>query len=390
MPDSAQPEVLGRFAPMAGVPLSRQIAGFLREAITAGRLPPTTPLPSTHTLAAQWGTSYFTVHSALAMLVDEGLLCRKPRLGTFVREREQTLTSVGIYHSGELALNTERAFATNLHALLYNRLRQEQIAVTTWLDRRDFDDQGTPPAELLEAIEQRRVQAIIVTQGKHPNLSWFPKLPLPFAISASTAQPGQVALDSDQMLQAAVDQLVARGCHQVGFITHERVHPDRIASGDFPTDHSTGQFIARARRAGLEVRPEWIRCAPVYDAPMEHFGYDAFHSLWQQPNHPDGLFVYPDTVGRGLFTAMLESGVTTPGDLRLVMHRNAELPLFCPFAIDWLVYSMTSHVEALLDTVRRQLAGAPRSRQLLPVTLETAETSPIALASQAANERTRP
>jgi DNA-binding GntR family transcriptional regulator len=69
----------------------------VREEIFNGNLKPGVKLPTTHELAAQWQTHATTVQRAMGPLVKEGLLVRMRRVGTFVREREEKLTCVGVY-----------------------------------------------------------------------------------------------------------------------------------------------------------------------------------------------------------------------------------------------------------------------------------------------------
>ncbi|NQU39192.1 MAG: winged helix-turn-helix transcriptional regulator [Lentisphaerae bacterium] len=73
-----------------------QIAAHLRERIVTGELTAKTQLPSIQELADQFGCAYQTVHRALTPLAKEGLIERHHGLGTFVREREEKLTCMGI------------------------------------------------------------------------------------------------------------------------------------------------------------------------------------------------------------------------------------------------------------------------------------------------------
>jgi GntR family transcriptional regulator / MocR family aminotransferase len=65
-------------------PLYAQIANFLRGAITSGRLPLQTRLPSARRLASDLGISRMTVESAYSGLEAEGLVRREVGSGTFV------------------------------------------------------------------------------------------------------------------------------------------------------------------------------------------------------------------------------------------------------------------------------------------------------------------
>lgn len=65
---------------------ARQVADVLRQQIHAGAFDRT--LPSEQHLAAEFATSRNTVRDALALLKDEGLIDRAPKVGTHVTQRK--------------------------------------------------------------------------------------------------------------------------------------------------------------------------------------------------------------------------------------------------------------------------------------------------------------
>lgn len=65
--------------------VSQQIAAAIREAIRTGEIPPDGRIPSGAALRAHFRTSNVTVHMAIRMLKDEGLLVGRQGLGVFVR-----------------------------------------------------------------------------------------------------------------------------------------------------------------------------------------------------------------------------------------------------------------------------------------------------------------
>jgi len=94
----------------------------------------------------------------------------------------------------------------------------------------------------------------------------------------------------------------------------------------------------------------------------EALGHRLFHQLWQQADRPDGLFVYPDSLARGVFYAALELGVRVPEDLRLVVHRNEEIEMFCPFPVTWITVRAKDFAVGLMRQIRLQVAGRPAPR----------------------------
>ncbi len=74
------------------LPLYFQFYLNLKRKIITGDLLPGTTIPTLYELAEQTGISHGMIRKALEMLETEGLIVRKPRLGTIVRESgKQTL-----------------------------------------------------------------------------------------------------------------------------------------------------------------------------------------------------------------------------------------------------------------------------------------------------------
>lgn len=68
------------------VPLWRQVAAYIRQAITDGQLAPGDGLPGEQAIADAMDVSYTTVRKALALLRDEGLVETAVGIGSFVAE----------------------------------------------------------------------------------------------------------------------------------------------------------------------------------------------------------------------------------------------------------------------------------------------------------------
>jgi GntR family transcriptional regulator, transcriptional repressor for pyruvate dehydrogenase complex len=85
--------------PITTVGAAEQIAGHLREAISAGQLPPGTRLPSEVDLASEYGVSRGTIRETFKLLASRGLVSstRGAAGGTFVRlpEPDRVAAAVG-------------------------------------------------------------------------------------------------------------------------------------------------------------------------------------------------------------------------------------------------------------------------------------------------------
>ncbi|MEN8255318.1 MAG: GntR family transcriptional regulator [Verrucomicrobiota bacterium] len=92
----------------------QKMAQTLRKQITAGKRAAGSRLPTEMELAGTHGVSRITVRHALQLLEDEGLILRRPKLGTFVSSNPHRLVPVSIDYTGSLQLHAPDAERTLL------------------------------------------------------------------------------------------------------------------------------------------------------------------------------------------------------------------------------------------------------------------------------------
>jgi len=295
----------------------------LREIILSKRLVPGTRLPPFMELAKLWNTNYFTVQTALTPLVNEGLLVRKQRTGTFVSENDRKIKAVAIFFGANFL--RESGFYPALYGTLCDYLEHMGIAVHLFIDSRPSSQQGTPFTPLMDAIKRSEVHCVIGAM-LIPNLvQWLNRLPVPVCLFGS--ENASVRPCDDRLIQTGLLRLKERGCRSVGIIG--------------PT-----QNLNLKAQSNLEIRPEWVKqsCLP---AKFEEFGYDALRQIWSCPSRPDGLIIYPDSLAKGAIMGIMEQHIRVPEELKLVIHCNEEIYFLCPLPADWQVVRISKIVEDL-------------------------------------------
>jgi GntR family transcriptional regulator len=100
-----------------GIPLHEQISGWLRDEIGSGRLPPDAQLPSEHELCHRFGVSRVTVRRALQTLDADGLIYRRPGLGSFVCDKRM---AHGLVRLTDFAQDLARAGLQASSRVLYH------------------------------------------------------------------------------------------------------------------------------------------------------------------------------------------------------------------------------------------------------------------------------
>ena len=348
-----------------------QITDYLRNEIYEGNLKPGEKLPANLELAARWQTHGNTIQRAMEPLVKEGLLTRTPRVGTFVRQREEKLTRVGVF--GHVAVN-ESLFVQALRKAVKDELNQAGIEMDLRVDPRPEKEFTEPWLPFLQAAANREFQAVIVTETNLMYLGWQSKLRVPTVFLGSENFPNQVNYDLEQFAEISLQALASQGCRSVGLITplSTRTGDDRPA-GHF--GHFFEHFIDVSRDLGLTIKDEWMRVASHEGAmrgrSYEGYGYEEFLKLWSQPERPEGLIVADNVAARGVILALQQQQVRVPEDLKLVLHKNESIDLLCPVPATFIVCSEREIAKALIDQVQKQFRG----EQCQPVSIPYRLTS---------------
>ncbi len=343
----------------------KQITETLRQRLLRGEIASGNTLPTTQELAVQFETSVFTIQTAMAPLVAEGLLERRRNLGTVVRHNPKVLTCAGIYAGRGLLDEWEYAFYRKLSGELQRQLGGTQVEAKLFADMRSTPERLKPLPELVQAVESREIQALFVPLCDHRTTPWLHQLPVPKSFVTSNRALHSVCSDGDQMLELALTRLRDQGCRNIGMISAVPMPPNV----GHPYFHMYEKFTDLISDLGLRTRDKWVVILDGDIPSHERFGYDAFKQLWSQPEHPDGVFVFPDTSARGVMTATLELGVRVPDELKLVFHRNSGVDWHCPLAVDRVESDTTQWAAEMITQVRKQMNGEDIAPVRLPFRL---------------------
>lgn len=351
-------------------PAYREISDRIRNAILDGELASGTRIPPALEMARALNASVCTVQAALAPLVKEGLIERRQRLGTFVLNRAGALGGVGIYFGSNFWTGTEMGFYRELQKELCRELQAQGGRPTLWIDVRPVDEQSEPLQEITTAIHRREIQGLIIGTANAVDIKWISQLKVPLSIFASASLPSRVWLDIKQFFELGFQELQRKGCRSAGII-FPRSLPELMK---LPENTAFfGSLTETAARYGLHMPPAWIRIPEknVDNGEFESYGYHQFKAIWSQQERPEGLLIFPDVVARGVITSILETGVSVPDQLKLVMHRNAGIPFLNPLPTSWLVVSVRQVALTLVEQLRRQIEGKGVRPICVPMAIET-------------------
>lgn len=344
----------------------QQISEQVRALILSRELPPGAKLPATKQLALKWNVPAASVQTALAPLVKEGLLVRIRKKGTFVMDRDRRLERVGAYY--DTGVWRANSFKQAVHAELIKLCDSKGIKLETFFDSRKPRARASPFPEVVQAVEGRRIQALIATDVAVDEAAWIEKLPVPTAVFVEAQHPMKVDLDFDQFLDLSLKKLKEAGCRTAGIISLRG--PSKPAAGKVVAAGTefTALFAKFCARHGLSTRDDWITSANefVEGGAQQKFGYDQLWRIWELPERPEGLVVYPDSTSMGVITAALEKRLQIPGELKLVLHKHQELDYLCPLPVSFITNSVAEVALALLTQIMHQFRGDPRTAIIVP------------------------
>ncbi len=363
-----------RFSPDSNLSIQAQITQFMRELISRGEIMPEDRIPALRDLATLWDTNYFTVNAAMKDLVKEGVLVRRPRLGTFVQKRKMMFDAVGIYCDGDLIGRSDSAFYSALHTILLEKLKPFRSLTRLFIDKRPNTEKSKPLPELIDSIREGKVNYLIGIRIQSNLYTWLSKLEIPFTTVSGAKYPLGVYVTHAEAYTEVIARMQALGCKSMGLITHGKMKP---ASDGTPSGAQL--LVDAAKQVGMTVKPEWIFTSdnlPIEIVPdtegnnntltLEEVGYRMGVSLCKQKTLPDAVYIYPDITFRGAVTALREYGIRVPEQMVVIAERNRQIPVFTPFPTDFIVNDIEAIADALLSHLIDIAQGKPTECRIVP------------------------
>ncbi len=333
--------------------LDRVVEG-LRRGIERGEYP--YMLPGIQRLADQYGVSQMTADAAVRELVEEGLLTRKRRLGTFVRHAHPDRGTVAVLCAASL-LDGRGSFYFSRALFETQRVLMERGFRPTFIVA------GETPVRIPglgpEAKGGRPPAAVIAIAA---NAACAPAMELARAagipvVSGTAARPGSslVAHDNEAMIREGVRLLSEGGCRRPALLTHGRPGTEE------PLEGTRAMLGAELARQGLAMRPDWCMGEVMTDLPESQ--WTRFNALWSGRPRPDGLFVLDDTLYPEAALGVLRAGRRVPEDVLVVSHANRGSGMHCPFPTILLEFDPVAMGRALAAAVEdRNHAHGPGTR----------------------------
>lgn len=261
-----------------------------------------------------------------------------------------------LYCGGDPATRDNSFFFLNLFWKLMMRGREKGFEMVPVMDGRPLSQLDSMPDDVAALLESGDIDGIIGIMLFQSMVAWMEESGLPHAVLFPGPAANHLGFDISQMIDISFTRLAELGCTSVGLMI-----PNVLADAEL-MEH----MEEAGRRLRLKLELEWIL---VSRNSREISGYNYFFSLWELKSRPDGLVVFPDVTARGVVTAALEKNVKAPAELKLILHRNEEIPYPSPIMCDWLENSGAAMTDAMIGQLETQWEGGKLEIKRVPFRL---------------------
>jgi DNA-binding LacI/PurR family transcriptional regulator len=349
-----------------GTTIYESLAERLRESIRSGNYAPGQLLGSEHDLARKESISRMTVRRASELLINEGLLERRPGKGLYVRSTSRPATVGGAIQV--IVGNLIWEPALEMSRGVQSAARVDGVHVQLYDAHGDFDQD----LSLVEQLPTSGTRGAVIVSCHSPRFSQ--------AICRLQAQNFPFVLLDHRMHDIEVSSVTADnydGGFQIGKLLTEAGHRNIAFIGDLVA--ATVQDRLAGLRDAVGDAGIAFRRTMVMDlvAGLDRFGdwtegvNEAVNKLLAADEKPTAIFCSCDAVARLAYKALATHGLSVPDDISIAGYDDDPLA-------EWLAPKLTSvrqpfmkMGEAAMELLRERIAkpDAPVVMKTLPVEL---------------------
>jgi DNA-binding LacI/PurR family transcriptional regulator len=292
-----------------GGPLYQQLKQNLFSRIRKGEFSPGELLPSESQLCETYGVSAITTRRALLELVNEGVVRRRPGVGTIVAPvvRQAHIAFVSIDYRGDAWRYISAAMGELLSGIGELAWQSNATVSTFGMD----EDEAT---ERLRAIvDSRPADGVLLRTANDVNpdhLDVLENAGMPYVVIKRHLPRRAInCVVSDDLLGArlATAHLVEHGHQRIGFVCAK--------PGLALTQERLAGFREALEAGGVPFHEELVRLEPSFS---DEFGYHAVRHLLEARDRPSAIFVASDTMAIGGYQAARDLDLQIPDDIAFV------------------------------------------------------------------------
>lgn len=323
------------------IAIYQQIAMYFEQKIRNRELVAGDRLPTTMELSKQLKVNRETIQLGLKLLMNQGLISRSPKRGTFIKEYipHQVL---GIVFPQNIYTDSDVVFFPVYYSCLAqyaSRLGwQSRYFITTPNDQIDngFYD-------LRKAVEAGELGGIIDVSSENTAVGAYlmRECPVPKIISP--------VLDLKQMIELGLDRLRKSSYSRIDVffpIRHENAGESRQEA------ESILAHYCKTRKTDRQLLELHIVAAHYEEARR------SFKQLWQtKARRPEAILIVLDALFYGIWNAILELKIDVPEQLGLITHTNQRLVPRTHIPLTAMEISTDEMARIAFDTFLAKLNG---------------------------------
>jgi len=329
--------------------LYQQIAEYFEQEIREGRLKPGYKFPPTTELSKQFKVNPDTIQQSLRILMNQGLISRAPKRGTFVREAYHGNT-IGIVFGKEIFEDNNLAFFSVFLSELI------QYAESKGWKTRIFMTVKESPAdtalyELRKAVEAGELAGICDFCSSFVAKDYLAeKCPIPVC--------GGGVTDIEQLLQLGLKTLLSRGYSDI----------EIFANG------GTEKYRKELEKILVKLQGTHPALHFRIMEPLQKEGYREFKAMWLSDRHPDAVLITNDCIFRGVWYAVMELNIKVPDELGLITHINKGCEPLTHIPITSLEVTPFDFAKKSFDRLESLILGTPYHYRSVTATLREGKT----------------
>ncbi|MCI8510643.1 MAG: substrate-binding domain-containing protein [Lachnospiraceae bacterium] len=342
--------------------LYKQVYQDLKNKISAQTYLPGDMLPSEREIGELYHVDRTTVRKAFSLLVDEGLVEKRPGKGTVVVQRP-------LKSPGQSSPAPAEAPKTLIFLLPRSAYKEDRITVPFYYELFDHIGQACRPFGYLlvyTSLEQTEDFDHLLASAQSIAgiifVSNTPEICIEKAIQAGipsvlvnsyNALLPSILSDNYAGTYAAANYLIGAGHRKIAVLNGD--------PGYFTAKERLNGVISAMKEHHLQLLDEYYCCAGSWEADGGYVAIDAMLKSGFEP--PTAVIAFNDRLATGAMQAISQNGLSIPGDISVFGYDNSDhakysIPKMC---------SVEIHTSLMAKAALQSLLSSITCHELLPI-----------------------
>lgn len=341
------------------IPKHRYAEQKIREAIS--HLQIDDRIPGERVFARELGISYMTIRKAVENLVEEGVLYKLPKKGTYVADPMQTrrkTRNIGYFLDASIKDGLSSPYYSMIFDALEKSARDHGYGLMYFSDVSDTE---------LHANLNKIDGAVVSTFPRVETIVDEIRSKVPVICidnSSSNKQIPSIIIDNYSAVAESINYLCSLGHERIGFITG-------LADSDVGNNRLSG-YLSALRSNGIGTND-----ALVYKGDYSfHTGIAGADYLLSLEETPTGIMCANDTMAIGVIKELSKRGLSVPDDISVIGFDDIRVASHMTPALTTVAVPVSEIAQHAVDLLQAILSGVNMDNRhiILPGKLELRDT----------------